>query len=393
MLDSLKIKSPYIYLLTFLWIQSLYIYIRAFSSIIVGVNLSYFLVPAIIVILTLSSIRYFKSYIYKQDVLFFIFLIAFYYASYLLHPENAQNLEAYEEEFIYHSLPFFLAGLIFSLDDAIEDYIYIASMFGVLFLGFYFLVYVQGASYSGDSSIGEDMMGPSYAVLPYTVFLLRRLFSQFNIYTLLIVVLGVFLILSFGTRGPLVCVLVFVAGYLLLLKKYKNPIRSKMLVLICAFIIYYNIGNIMLLFLPITVALGMSTRVIDLFTSSDGFLNNASGDARNDIIDEIIPKLNVSGYGIRGQGQVLFDHDYAHNIIYDFLIEYGYILGTLLLLGILILFIKAMIKSDIRTRSFLWLLFCISIIRLLLSHTYLIVPEFFLFLGYCIHSVRVKNKK
>ena len=216
MLDSLKIKSPYIYLLTFLWIQSLYLYIRAFSSIIVGVNLSYFLVPAIIVILTLSSIRYFKSYIYKQDVLFFIFLIAFYYASYLLHPENAQNLEAYEEEFIYHSLPFFLAGLIFSLDDAIEDYIYIASMFGVLFLGFYFLVYVQGASYSGDSSIGEDMMGPSYAVLPYTVFLLRRLFSQFNIYTLLIVVLGVFLILSFGTRGPLVCVLVFVAGYLLL---------------------------------------------------------------------------------------------------------------------------------------------------------------------------------
>lgn len=367
-------------------------YVRAFISRIpvLGPAVYEFAVPLIIFVLVCLSFSRIKNSVRPADIGFVLIAMFFYFLTYLFFPANSESLDDYAQEFLLKSLPFYLAGIIFSWDDLVDDAIYYVSLASLAFLAFYFFFYIGSSDYSGSTEISNDMMGPSYSVLPNLLIIARRMLKKANVLNIAAFVLGLIMILSFGTRGPLVCLLAFFVGYLLFLKQYKRPVLSKSAIVLVAAVLYFYMDAILLLFMPITQSLGFDTRIYDLLLYNDSFLNDASGDERRSLFAESMKAISPAMHGIRGESVALSNYDYAHNIVLEFWIEYGTILGSILLMAIFYLIYKS-IKvsgSDDSNKSFILVLVCSGLVRLFMSLTYLIVPSFFMLLGYCAHVIR-----
>lgn len=86
------------------------------------------------------------------------------------------------------------------------------------------------------------------------------------------------------------------------------------------------------------------------------------------------------------------DQIYSHNFFSELLLTFGYILGGVLVLSLLILIVRAIkCVKNIEEFSFGTILFCCSIIKLQVSGTFLSEPMLYLFIGYCVSLIR-KNK-
>lgn len=83
---------------------------------------------------------------------------------------------------------------------------------------------------------------------------------------------------------------------------------------------------------------------------------------------------------------------YPHNIIYDFLIDFGTILGGILLLLILYKFVRQIIGGDPERRLVLIFLADIAIVRLMVSSNYLIEGPFYILLIMLFSGNRMTKK-
>ena len=86
---------------------------------------------------------------------------------------------------------------------------------------------------------------------------------------------------------------------------------------------------------------------------------------------------------------------YPHNFIIEIMVQYGYVIGSIILFYLLYLLIKSLIKSNTIERELLIIIFSTEIIRLMVSSSYLRSSLFFLWLGLSINIVyrRKKNEK
>ena len=127
----------------------------------------------------------------------------------------------------------------------------------------------------------------------------------------------------------------------------------------------------------------MSTRIVEKFIM--GNISNDSG--RGDIKEILYERLNTDepfwGYGLFGSQR--YGIIYSHDITLDFLFSFGYFVGTLLLVGVVLLIVWAFVKSKNRfEREFVLFLVSVTIIKLFLSSTFLFEPLFFLMIGFCL---------
>lgn len=390
----------YIFLVALIWSMSLYGHLRGFLTHLpfIGEEEVLFVIPTIVLGLIIVTLPYTHKLVSIIDFLFILIVCAIYGLNYFIFPENEVMLDKYSSQFLAGTLPFFFLGVIFNLDEETERVIYWVSIANLFILTVYYLLYIQGVGYSGDTSIGSDMMGPSYSALPFVLILVRKMLSRFDWLSFFASVIGCILILSFGTRGPLVCLLTYSLVYLMLLKKYQFPLLSKTLILALGVVCVVFLNELFVLFSPIIEALGMSSRILDYFQSimlyGDSGITDASIEGRLKMISSLVDNIGFLGHGIGSFSNITnFGFAYSHNIVVDFLIEYGWAGGSLLIIIIWYLYIKSWIVSKTEEgKSFILVLFCMSFMHLLFSHTYLIVPELFFALGYCVHVIREEKK-
>jgi hypothetical protein len=319
--------------------------------------------------------------------------------NYVFFPNNEIMLNEYAPKFLAGALPFYIAGVIFNLDETTERVIFWSSVGGLFILVAYYLLYVQNAAYSGETEVLEDMMGPAYAALPFILVIIRKLLTKFDFLSLALSVFGFIFLLSFGARGPIACLLVFVVGYLLFFKHYSKPVLTKGLFIVIGLLCFVFINDIMEFLVPVMEALGMGTRIIDFVLAVAMFGADDAMDTsileRQDMFSVGLDYVNVTGHGIGSFASVTHSvHSYSHNIIVDFFIEYGIIIGPLLLFLILRLFVRGWRCSKIEAEeSFLLIMFSIGFVSLLFSLTYLMKYEFFFAIGYCVHVIRQSKKQ
>ncbi len=320
-----------------------------------------------------------------SDHMFVFACFIWYVVNILLYPQNEEVLLGRLFSFSILTLPYYYIGVSLDIKKFYKSFYYI-SVIAIYICAFYELLYAQSASYTGDTS--EYNMGLAYDILPHVLMVSWWALKKLGLFNIVSMLLGLMLLLSLGTRGPVICAIVFIAVYLLFIRpsKYQKTMRIATISLTIVAVSFLD--QFMMFMQMLTFQLGMSTRIFDKYFEGEMETSVGRDYIRETLIRELMSDSTLSGHGILGSYSYV--NTYPHNIVLDFLFSFGWIFGIVLLLSLLYIIIRMLIKCSQNeiNRSFGILLVASSILGLCFSSTFVDDAMFFMLLGYCINSLR-----
>lgn len=245
------------------------------------------------------------------------------------------------------------------------------------------------------SQIGSAYMGFSYAILIFILFALYDGLFGKNKVSFVFGMLGTIVNILGGTRGSIICIAFFLLFFLFFSKRYKIVLFITFLG--CVLFMCYD--RILILFAELTRIIGINSRIIDALNGLN--MNSiVSANGRTSITDaslELI-KNNPLGYGFLGERAKLNDaifwfktNGYAHNIFLELLLQFGIVLGTLIIIFMIYKIICFIIRFDCRQENMaLAIIFLCYCTHLLVSRSYTTTFEFWAFWG-ILRSIRRKE--
>ncbi len=348
---------------------------------ILGLIADYSIMGAII-ISAVIALPYFSRRIRVVDLFIYIMAVGIVLSTRILYKENYVFLQPELQEIIVKVLPLYLLGVVYS-HELCKKYLFYSSFGGVLAFWAY-----QMYNLSLGRDLEHDDMHPAYLILPSVVYLIYWSFERKNPLSIITAALGGLLLLSYGARGPVFVAVVFTSYYVISFVFRSSSIILKMItILVVVSAVYLIISGEELARMAQYLkekfeGIGLSTRVFDLFL--EGEIDKDSG--RNelyDIVKNSISQNKVFGSGIMGD-RVALDDRYVHHLIYEVWCHFGIIFGTGLLVVFLFVPVKTMfIAPDADIRNFVIMLFCISVVKLFMSSSYLYEQYLYFLVGVC----------
>lgn len=343
-----------------------------------------------------ASVKIFIRSIRWIDIFYIGGIIAFFYLSQSLYPTSVRYCKEHGDFFLGSCLPLYFIGLTVNLNKDTQKLVWIARI--TIFINYVYL-FAFGArmmSNSADSEDGYNMVMSYNALLP-TLLITWYAFESKIVWDYILMFLGILLILSLGTRGPLVCLLIFLLGYLILFKRFKHNLFTKAFITALFSLLYFYIDTIALALRGISLMLGYSTRIYDSILEGT-MVNYQESNARNILheitIKQIIKDETGFGYGFFADRQFTPGEEYCHNLELELLISFGAIGGGIILLVLFALIYKSFKKTHgTSTCGLLFALFCSSFMHLQFSGSYTSTPWFWLYLGICVMTIRTVFKK
>lgn len=232
-------------------------------------------------------------------------------------------------------------------------------------------------------SIGRQpgYMRFSYDLLLSTIILLYAFFTERNAIFMIGGAIGGILIFFCGARGPFLCLLCALLLYALFATKKRSARIITLLVFLLSAIVIIVAWDLIFNFLKnIAELMGVSSRIIEKIEA--GILTDDSG--RGELRTTLLANLSIFGSGLYGD-IVINEGSYAHNFFLELLVHYGLLLGPILIIAVLALLKKGLFVKDPTRRLLVFALFCCTIIKLLLSSSYLSrEPTLYALLGLCV---------
>ena len=210
----------------------------------------------------------------------------------------------------------------------------------ILFVVLFFMGGMSEYELEGDEGEG---MGKAYALLPCVLFMIWDSFRKTSFANILLSILGVFLLLSLGTRGPIVCILAFVLLYLLLFKDYKHPIRNRIVIISAGGVLYTFLTPLLLGVQGLLMAAGASTRIVNSILE-DTFDDSRGRDNIYSFMWEQIIKDPLSGHGLAGDRASTYA-SWSHNFAIEIFMTFGLVIGSAILGFLLWMLIKIKYKE------------------------------------------------
>lgn len=342
-------------------------------------------VPAIILLTASISFPYWGKKIRGFDLFFVFGFAAFFILSWGLHSEN-KMYEEYWATFLFVALPTYFIGVIFDLKEIEKPLLYI-SLLTIMVQGVTSLVLQQAEMGTMEDNEIREQMNTSYKMLPYTLYLILYTLKKIDFVALLGAGFGTLLMLSYGSRGPIVCLFFFLGMSIFFSPKNKYKFLLLAALGLAGYLILSNLLTIALFMADLLSQLGMSGRIFKFIVNDD--IIHYSG--RDDILQYGFRALNNApffGYGLGGSWITL--GNYSHNIALDIFTSFGYFNGSIILLSFFILFILtySRIKSDDDVRNMFFLLLSCGFVKYFMSAYVLGGPYFFMLLGFCVGRLR-----
>ncbi len=322
-----------------------------------------------------------------SDHIFVFACLIYYLLNIQLFPQNADVLVNRLFSFSLLTLPYYYIGVTLDIK-RFYNFFYYISVVAVFMCAFYELLYAQSASYTGDVDTSEYNMELAYSILPHVLMVSWRALKRFVLLNIAPMLLGLMLLLSFGTRGPVICAIVFIAIYLLFIRPSKYQKTMRIITVACAVYAMSFLEQFMTFMQLMTFQLGMSTRIFDKYF--EGELEDSSG--RDYIRETLLRELSIDnslfGHGVLGSYPYV--NTYPHNIVLEFLFSFGWVWGIAILFCIVYIIAKMLINThqcEINV-TFEIILVIASILKLCFSSTFVDDALFFMLLGYCVNSSR-----
>lgn len=349
-----------------------------------------------------SSYNYWSKRIRGIDVLVYFLLVGTFVLNYIVDDTNSIMQDLFLPMFLTSSLVIF-AGIAVDLNKLKLPLFYMSAI-NVALSAFYYLLFTQASTYSGSlesmtNSATSHIGDISYQVLPSVLYIIWFTFKDFKIFdcktiiNLFFALLGFILISSFGTRGPLVCLIVFVVGYIFFFSSHKNKYLVRIITVCAAVLCYIFLEPILLYMANLMQSLGMSSRIF-VYALEGTFLGGEdSADERMMLLSEAKRVLDAGdfhtyfGYGFLGWSKCM--SGYPHNFYYDIMTSFGYVFGGIFLLWLLVLFVKtATAKVPIDWKCMVFVVSSLGFLQLFMSGTFWGVPFFYLLIGLCLNITR-----
>ena len=245
----------------------------------------------------------------------------------------------------------------------------------------YILLNLSGSQYS---------MPGGYALVFQMLIVMDHFFQKRSWYDLVAIVADFFVILLFGSRGPIICIMTMILIQLLFSKKISLTKRILIAIgiIVVVLFIYFNYQNILNTLLDLTRTFGYSSRNLRILA-----LNLATSDSGRASIHNsyfrLIRERPILGYGL--VGGLISAGSYPHHIYIELLLYFGVFFGIIACVVVSVLAIKSvMSKNDINRRlAQVMLAYCVS---LFLSDSFMMCPVFFLLMGFGLSESNIRIK-
>ena len=242
------------------------------------------------------------------------------------------------------------------------------------------------------------VMTSAYNVVPSAMYLVYWAFSKKRMkYWLLLLPLAFFSVVIYGTRGPLLALVIYaIFCFFLNVAKEKNILKMVMFIILGLAIVSFLQGE---LFLQLVENLseffskkGFSTRILDKFLEKE-MADDSGRSIIYDLIIVAIKENQIFGLGLMGD-RIVLNGTYAHNLFLEILCSFGLPFGILIVCIVLYIPLKALIKTASKEEFyFVVLLITLVFTKLMLSGSFVIEPYFSFMLGVCIAANRKYEKK
>lgn len=380
-------KKMFYYFICLLWMyETLFRYVSIVLSRLpyLGGGFLYYFRPIVLILLLASSLPYFFKRLNVSDVIYTIAVMLFVCITVLVNSRyNQEFINSYLWTFVLQCFPMIFVGRIFPELLYDDKKIRFLGLLSLLCLISTILVILQsGANIQADWS--GSMYYP-YIMLPHLLCLFFIAVNYSNIIYLIVFILGFVFMAMLGNRGSLVCTIVFVIVCLFkYFVKLSFPKKVISIIIFGAIILFFVEGRLynalLLNIYNFANQHGLSTR---LFYFINGDIDAPFDSGRSILREKVIAAIfkNPLGYGL--SSDVYFAGAYVHNIFLELLVEFGVIFGSILIVALVLLIVKVLVNRNIewKIKNVFWLFICASLIKLLISGTYLTDPYVYFMIG------------
>ena len=206
---------------------------------------------------------------------------------------------------------------------------------------------------------------------------------------IIFVILEILLVTSLGSRGPLLCVTLYVFFTLFQSKDKKtvNWLISKIGVILLLLLILLFYNNILSIISSFLESFGIRSRTLILLQSGNILYDSGRGEIRKLVLSKIMEKP-VLGWGIAGD--LNFIDAYPHQIFLELMVHFGIIIGAAISVFIVYKIIRGLYTT--RFSNILLMFLCVGIVPLFFSSTYLQYPLAWFAFAMCFNRNIIKIK-
>ncbi len=319
----------------------------------------------------------------KVDVFLLVgFLASCYLISMIVFPQNRQYLFTewadYAKNPLYVIFLYSVSGYIFAR--RLEDYDYFKSVMQ----GFSYTVVIMSVPvffFAKDSS-ARQYMTFSYNMLTHLFFLILNKPKRLKILHYITVFLGIFVFAFGGARGALLSLLIAGVWLYVTTGKTKKKIIIGLLAVFAGIVVIFMRNEMFLLLEALLEKLSIDSRSFSYVINGE-FWDDSN---RFGILLNGKDAIGLFGKGLMGDRSAV--GSYMHNIIMEFLVQYGAIFGTLLVVALLVCIGRALSAKN--TAEYRWIIILLpcGFLKLMFTGSYLnLEPAFYIFLGFCVNAL------
>ncbi len=240
---------------------------------------------------------------------------------------------------------------------------------------------------SGSYKRGNYNMGFGYAMVYSTLYSFYLLNMEIKPINVFICIANIFAILTIGSRGPVLCIVVFLLLFVFFHKSEitKNYAFFLLFVIVGLVLIVFGLKLILSLLISVLGKFGIYSRTLSYFLERPTYTGREVvwASAIKRIIEQ--PLL---GWGIGVDTSL--EGFYPHQLFLELLLHFGIPIGGFLSVVVLSLTIKTIFVSR-KNEVLSMIMFSYGFIPLMLSSEYLVWPSFWAFLALCIKRSTIKK--
>lgn len=324
------------------------------------------------------------------DISLYVAVAAFFYFSPVIYPETKHFVNDKFAIFAFQTIPLYFLGLAidFRRDKSILVFISKAQLLMTLLFVLLSLFRLINTKMEGE------LMWFAYSILLPVMFMYYTYSKSKSKSDLFYFILGVMMILMFGNRGSLLCLIIYLLVFLFL--NYKDNILLTLYFILSLGGIYIFIRPIMIVLMHLTKMVGLTTRIFDFFMK-DALFDYDNSTGRNKIHELLWKHISNDregiGYGF-GSDRMMGRNgtEYAHNLIFEVWMDFGIYIGSILLLLFAFFIIMTLKKVYGREQFHFFLILLIwSVGHSMLSGSYLHDFQIYFFIGFCVNILRSQD--
>lgn len=291
--------------------------------------------------------------------LFWLFIAGSIVFTLLMFPQNTEVMSQYYLRWI---VVFFLTSLLLTKLNTFEwlQYYMLRGSYAMTLAGIAYAAFVFIVGHTVNSDWSTYSMSMSNVVMWAVMWQLHAYFKQGNKLSLLFAIAGLTIILFYGSRNPLLAIVIY--GLILTYDKYwksKSPL-SKPFIVVFTIIMLLLVANMKPILTAISNnlgSMGISSRSITLFLSADTEDFSTGRDDIHKDMYNLISDNSLIGTGVCGDETRI--GEMAHSLYLNIFSTYGIFIGVMFLIAIVLLTLRALKTAKGKEHQILVMYICL----------------------------------